>query len=66
MAESAMCVIVGFVIGTASWFFLYAMMSECVDKNDPCNHEWGKWERYGLSYQQRRCKRCGKYEIEEQ
>jgi len=24
-----------------------------------CHHEWGMWERWGITYQSRLCKLCG-------
>jgi len=30
------------------------------------SHEWGPWQEWGITYQQRKCKGCGFAQLEEQ
>lgn len=29
-------------------------------------HSWNKWEIFGITFQRRRCEKCGYYEIDPQ
>ena len=45
--------------------FLILCLILCFGKNNPntsCKHDWGKWYRFGITWQERECKLCGKKE----
>ena len=46
---------VGFLIGVVVGYFL--------SERCGCKHEWGKWQKWGVTYQSKTCKKCGKEKL---
>ena len=54
-----MNIIIGIIIGISmSLLAFYHIL-----KNPTCKHQWGKYEDWGITFQQKTCKLCGKKKI---